>query len=349
VPSALLTRRALNRALLERQLLLRRERTSVEHAIEHLVGMQAQEPQAPYFGLWSRIEGFDPHELSSLIAERRAVRTSLMRSTIHLVTARDCLSLWPLMSPVLARAFRASAFSKDLASVDVDEVVAAGRALIEDAPRTRAELGRLLAERWPGSDPGSLSAAVGFLSPGVQVPPRGLWHASGQARWATTQSWLGRELDHDPDPAPVVERYLRAFGPATVMDVQAWCGLTRLREVTERLDLRHFATEDGAELLDVPDGPLPDPDTPAPPRFLAPFDNAILSHADRGRIIAPAHRELLNRERMMRTFLVDGFVAGAWRLDGGELRLEPFVRLTRRQHAELDAEADRLLAFAAAA
>jgi hypothetical protein len=183
-----LTRRALNRALLERQLLLERRALTPQAAVEHLVGMQAQEPQAPYVGLWSRLDGFEPEALSALIAGRHAVRLGIMRATIHLLTARDCLALWPLMAPVPARAFRGSAFSKAIAGVDLDELVAAGRELLERDPLSRAELGQRLAQRYAGFDPPSLAAAVAFLSPLVQVPPRALWRRSGAARLTTAQA-----------------------------------------------------------------------------------------------------------------------------------------------------------------
>lgn len=344
----LLGRRALGRALLARQLLLERRKLPAAEAIEHLVGMQAQEPQAPYIGLWSRIEGFDPEELSGLIERREAVRVSLMRSTIHLATARDCLTLRPLVQPVLGRTFKGSAYSKQLGGADLDELLAHGRRLIEERPRTRAELGPLLAERWPDADPGSLSAAVGFLVPGVQVPPRGLWRRSGQARWAGAEAWLGRGLDPSPSRAALLVRYLRAFGPASVKDAQSWSGLTRLREVAGELDLVAYEDENGTELLDVPDAPLPDESTPAPPRFLAPFDNAILGHADRSRILPRELRDLAYRDRLMRTFLVDGSVAGTWRVEDDALLVQPFAPLRRADRDAVREEAERLLAFAPA-
>jgi Winged helix DNA-binding domain len=344
-----LSRRALNRALLDRQLLLQRRTVGVWDAVQHLVGLQAQEPQAPYIGLWTRLAGFQPAGLSDLIAERRAVRTSLMRATIHLVTAEDCLALWPLMRTVLARTFRGSTFAKALDGIDLDEVIAAGRELIAQQPRTRAELSALLARRWPDYDATSLAYAVSFLTPIVQVPPRGLWRQSGSARWTTAQAWLGTELDEGPSLADVVLRYLAAYGPASVRDIQAWCGLTGVRAITERPSdrLRTYVDEQGNELLDVIGAPLPDPQVPAPPRFLPPFDNAILAHADRSRIIAPEHRDTVYRDRLMRTFLVDGFVAGTWSIDAGTLRLTPLAPLRNRDRAALEPEAERLLRFVA--
>lgn len=345
----ILSPRALNRAFLQRQMLLQRRDLPAEGTIEHLVGMQAQEPQAPYIGLWARIERFRPEELSGLIADHRAVRTGLMRSTIHIVSACDCATLWPLMAPVLARNFRGSQFSKAIAGVDIDELLRYGRELIAQQPRTRAELGPLLADRWPGFDPVSLANAVSLLTPIVQVPPRGLWRQSGQARWTTAEAWLARELGENPSLSEVILRYLAAFGPATVNDIQAWCGLTRLRDVTYQLkdQLHTLADENGRELLDVPDGPLPDPDTPAPPRFLASFDNAILAHHDRSRIIAPQHRPAIYTDRLMRTFLLDGFVAGTWRIDNDTLLIKPIAPLHKNDRSALTDEAERLLAFAA--
>jgi hypothetical protein len=349
VTPAVLTRRALNRALLQRQMLLNRRTASPHAAIQHLVGMQAQEPQAPYIGLWTRLAPFQPQELSDLIAQRRAVRASLMRSTIHLVTAEDCLALWPLMRVVLARAWRGSTFSKTLDGVDLDEVLSVGRDLIRQQPRTRAELSALLAERWPGFDAASLAYAITFLTPIVQVPPRGLWRESGPPRWTTAESWLGKELVAEPSVEDVVLRYLAAYGPANVRDIQAWSGLTGLRAVTNRLAdrLRTFVDERGNELFDVMDAPLPDPRTPARPRFLPPFDNAVLAHADRSRIIAREDRDAVYRDRLMRTFLVDGFVAGSWQLDGGTLRVTPLRPLPTQDRRALEAEGERLLAFAA--
>jgi DNA glycosylase AlkZ-like len=345
--SIVLSTRALNRALLARQLLLERSTLAAGAAVEHLVGMQAQEPQAPYVGLWSRLDGFRPEELSDLIATRRAVRVALMRTTIHLVSARDCTRLWPLMRPMHERHFAASPFGKALAGIDLEQLLAVGGGLVDAEPRTRAQLGELLAERWPDLDPPSLAYAVSYLTPVVQIPPRGLWRRSGQARWTRAQAWLGCELDDDASLDELVSRYLRAFGPATVGDIQAWSGLTGLREVTSRLGdrLRSFDDEHGRQLLDVPDGLLPDPNAPAPARFLPPFDNAVLAHADRTRIVAPEHRRAVFEDRLMRTFLVDGFVAGAWQIDGGALRIRPFRRLTKHERDEVTAEAERLVAF----
>jgi hypothetical protein len=349
-----LSQRALNRALLERQMLLRRARRSAAETIEHLVGMQAQEPITPYIGLWTRLEEFEPAELSELIAERQAVRASLMRATIHLVTARDALALRPVMQPVLAGTFASSVFSRNLAGLDIDEIVAFGKALVEERPRTRAELRPLLAERWPGFDPDSLAHAVSFNVPLVQVTPRGLWGQSGQAAFTTIENWLGRPLAADSSPDEAVLRYLAAFGPATVADIRTWSRLTGLREVVARLRprLRRFQDERGRELFDLPDVPLPDPETPAPPRFLPEYDNVMLSHTDRDRIVSgnrflpmPAGKGPLG------ALLVDGFLRAMWRIireqDKARLVIELGGPLTKEEQTAVVDEGARLLAFVA--
>jgi Winged helix DNA-binding domain len=353
VTGEVLDRRALNRALLARQLLLRRWKLSAAETIEGLVGLQAQEPEDPYVGLWTRLEGFRPEELSSMIAERKAVRIGLMRATIHLVTARDCLALRPVMQPVLERAYSSSPFTGAAAGVDLEELLAVSRALYEERPRTTKEIRQLIHQRWPDRDPASLVHAVRFLLPLVQVPPRGLWRASAQVTQTTAPAWLGRPLERSPSPDRAVLRYLAAFGPASVADVRTWSGLTSLREVIERLrpGLITFRDEQGRELFDLPDAPRPDPDTPAPPRFLPQFDNVALSHNDRSRIIDPGHRRFLLEEGAggYGGLLVDGFARGTWRvIEDGEsatLHIRQLDRLSPAERTAVAEEGDRLLAF----
>jgi hypothetical protein len=352
VTGEVLDRRALNRALLARQLLLHRWKLSAAGTIEGLVGLQAQEPQDPYVGLWTRLEGFRPEELTGLLTERKAVRIGLMRATIHLVTARDCLALRPVMQPVLERAYSSSPFTRAAAGVDLEELLAVSRALYEERPRTTKEIRQLIHERWPDRDSTSLVHAARFLLPLVQVPPRGLWRAGGQVTQTTAPAWLGRPLERSPSPDRAVLRYLAAFGPATVGDVRTWSGLTGLRQVIERLrpGLITFRDEKGRELFDLPDAPRPDPNTPAPPRFLPQFDNVALSHADRSRIVSEEHRRrLLSDEGFgLATVLVDGFVRGTWKLSkSGPLEVRAFDWMTRKERSAVAEEGVRLLEFLA--
>lgn len=335
-------------------MLLRRRKLPAIEAIGHLVGLQAQAPNPPYIGLWTRLEDFHPDELARLILDRRAVRIALMRNTVHLVSARDSLALRPLMQPVFDRGLYSSRANRaSLEGVDVEALVAAGRALLEELPRTAKELGKLLKERWPDRDPASLARAIRNMVPLVQVPPRGIWGKSGQTTHTTAEVWLGQTLDPDPSLDEMVVRYLGAFGPATVKDIQTWSGLTRLREVTDRLRPRllTFRDEHGNELFDLPDAPRPDPDTPAPPRFLPEFDNLILSHTDRTRIIANDYRKRLASKNGMvpATMLVDGFVRGTWKKErtrgNTTLVIEPFEPLAKKNRDALGEEGERLVRF----
>ena len=291
--SDVISLRQLNRALLARQMLLQRHVVPVEEALERLVGLQAQVPNHPYFALWSRLQDFDPEELSALISGRKAVRTAVMRTTIHLVTARDALTLCPLTAPLMERTLRSTPFGKGTVGLDLDDVVTAGRAALEEKPRTLTELGRLLQGRWPDREAIDLARSVHYRAPLVQIPPRGLWGRSMQATWTTLESWLGREVEKAPSIDAVMLRYLAAFGPASAADARTWSGLTGLGEVFERLrpHLRAFRDEKGRELFDLPDAPRPEADTPAPVRFLPEYDNVFLSHSDRQRIAREEDRK----------------------------------------------------------
>ena len=351
-----LSLRAINRATLARQLLLKRATLPVEAAVEHLVGLQAQTTHSWYTGLWTRLEGFDAPAVGAMLTTRRLVRIALMRSTIHLVTAADCLALRPLLQPVIERSMQGN-FGRNLVGLDRAELVAAGRAAVEAAPLTFSALGRTLAERWPERDPASLAQGVRSGVPLVQLPPRGVWGASGPAAHTSAESWLGRPLKAMPLDELVL-RYLGAFGPATVRDAQTWSGLTRLGAVFDRLRPRLLTFRDprGAELFDLPDAPRPDAAAPAPVRFLYDFDNLLLSHADRSRVIAPAYFDqgFTADGPMPSIVLIDGFTAGTWKADirrrrAATLTVQPFTRLAPATRDEVAAEGARLLAFLAPA
>jgi hypothetical protein len=347
-----LTVRALNRALLARQWLLGRVRRGVPAAVEHLVGLQAQNTPSPYVALWSRLEGFRPEALSRLLRARRAVRLALHRSTIHLVTARDCVALRPVMQPMLERALASSPFGRRLAGVDLGALAAAGRALVEQEPLTTSELGARLAARRAGADAEALGQAMRAILPLVQVPPRGLWGEGGPPRCATAEAWLGRALATDAAPDALALRYLAAFGPAAVADFQVWSGLRGAAALFAGLAprLRVLADERGRPLFDLPRAPLPDPDAPAPPRFLPDYDNAFLAHEDRTRIVAADDLPRMRAENaFLPPFLIDGFARGTWKVardkERATLMLAPWRRLAAPERSALEEEGARLLAF----
>jgi hypothetical protein len=348
--------RAINRATLDRQMLLRRSPVPVTQAIEHLVGLQAQTPHTAYVGLWSRLEGFRPDDLADRLVDRSVVRIALMRGTIHLVTARDAWGLRALVQPVLDRVQHGQ-FGKRLVGVDEDALIAAGRAFVDDEPRTFKALGDHLLERWPDRDRFAMEQAIRTAVPLVQVPPRGLWGRSGPIAHTSIEAWLGEPPAETLTIDTLVRRYLGAFGPASVMDAQAWCGLTRLREVFERLrpELLVLRDEAGRELFDLPDAPRPDPDTPAPPRFYYDFENLLLSYADRSRSgsAEDAPALMLRRNDPVSTFTLDGFVAGRWTIarerKAATLVITPLRTPSREDVAGLVDEGQALLAFAAGA
>ena len=347
-----LSRRTLNRTLLARQLLLERVRRPALDVVEHLVGMQAQEPPDPYVGLWARLDGFEPLALSWAIEERLAVRMGHLRGTLHLVTARDALAQYPILADVMARSWRSSPFIKQLVGVDMGTLLSRARELLEDRPMTPSELGTALSPGWPDRDAPSLAYAARFLLPLVQVPPRGLWGRTGRPANTTAEAWLGAPMVADPHIDELIVRYLRVFGPATVADMRIWSWLTGLREVVDRLRprLRTFRDETGRELFDVEDGLIADEDLPAPIRFLPQYDNVFLSHDDRSRILVPG----LKIEDLVWKggILIDGYVSAAWRIrrekKAATMTVTLYVPVTGEQRADLEAEGDRLLTLLAA-
>lgn len=336
----MLSQRQLNRTLLARQGLLERTRVPPAELLERLVGVQAQVPHHPYLSLWARTAAFDPMELSGMVARRETVRAGLMRATVHLVTARDLLRIEPLTRLIIAKVFW-SAFGKGLAGAAVEDVVAAARELLEEAPLTRRQLSERLASRFAGSDPNSLGYAAMMHLPVVQIEPRGEWNGTLQATWALAEVHLGAPLEPEPSLDELVLRYLRAFGPASVADARAWSRLTGLRPVFERLRprLRTYRDERGRELFDTEDGTIADPGLPAPPRLLPQFDNVLLGHEDRSRM--GLHRIQDLRARWIGHVLVDGFYAGHWIYEDG------VFSISAPASAELEAEAVALLTLVA--
>lgn len=352
----MLSKRARNRALLARQFLLDRSDDTVLDALTHLVGLQAQTPNAPYIALASRLKDFDPKLLTALIYDRRVVRIALMRGTIHSVTDSDCLELRPHFARVLERGMR-GAFGKQLSGLNLKEVEIAARKLLKKQPLTFDELGKRLSKKWPDRNPDALANAARAVVPLVQVPPRGIWGEGGLALHAPAETWLRRPLCTTPSLERMINRYLAAFGPATVRDVQAWSGLTGLRPILEsmRENLIAFKDEEKKEFFDLPDAPRPDADTPAPPRFLPVFDNVLLSHADRRRILSEDHRKKLfgTAALLEGSVLIDGFVGAKWKVvqepARAVLTIEQFVQLHNRDREAISQEGAGLLTFALAA
>jgi hypothetical protein len=269
------------------------------------------------------------------------------------------LQLRPWVQPALDRSLQGT-YGKRLAGIDAKALAAAGRALVEAQPHTFSELDQLLGKMWPDRDPDALTAAIRTMVPLVQLPPRGIWGKAGQATHTSTEAWLGRPLAAESSQTAAAQkaivRYLAAFGPASVKDIQTWSGVTRLREAIEPLrpQLVVFRDAQGVELFDVPAAPRPDPETQAPPRFLSEFDNMLLSYEDRTRIIDEAYRKrVCTVNGLVRaTILVNGFVAGTWRIaqkrGTATLLIEPFRPLSVQERDALTEEGIRLLNFAAA-
>ncbi|MBM7441574.1 winged helix DNA-binding domain-containing protein [Streptomyces sp. HB132] len=344
--------RALNRATLARQLLLERADMKPLDAVAHLCGLQAQEAQEPFTGLWSRLRGFEPAALDGLLTGRRVVRTHLMRRTVHLVTAADVLA-WRARHDPMLRLRVLGTYRRELDGVDLGELADAARAVMADGvPRTMTQVADALAERWPAPGRRALGEmAVAALVPMVQMPPRGLWRVKAGVRNTPLGPWLDQEPDApappgtDPTGEALVRRYLAAYGPAASADLRAWCGLAGLPAAVAavRGELVGFRDERGRELLDLPDAPRPDPGTPAPVRFLPAFDNAILGYHDRSRIIDDADRGL--SVEGARVVLVDGRVSATWTVDAGTVTVSPRRGLTRSERGAVAEEGGRLALF----
>jgi hypothetical protein len=348
-----LTLRELNRATLARQMLLERENVSALEAVERLVALQAQVTSPPYVGLCTRLKDFRREELTRLMQERRVVRATLMRATLQLMTADDYLLLRPALQPALTRSMRSIA-GKRLDGLNLDRLVEAARKFFEE-PRTFADLRPLLSELEPHRDQSALAYAVRTQLPLVQVPSDGVWGYSGKAPFTTPERWFGRSPSGSEGARDLVLKYLAAFGPATVRDVQTWSGRTQLKQSVEEIkaELRTFRDEKGNELFDLPNAPLPSADTPAPPRFVPDYDNLVLSHAERGRVVPDEYRKrvFLSAARVRATFLIDGFVRGAWKIEKkgktAALLIEPFEPLSEADRNTLSGEGERLVRFVA--
>ncbi|WP_240677178.1 winged helix DNA-binding domain-containing protein [Actinacidiphila soli] len=363
VAGEVLSLQDLTRATLARQLLLQRSPMTAPEAIAHLLGLQSQVPSPPYQGLWTRLTDFDLKTLTDLMTDRAVVRSTLMRYTLHLIGAADYDWLRPTLQPVMDRA-QQSFFGRRTKGLDLGELVAFGREALSGRELTLVELRGLLGERWPELDPIALGYSVQYLVPVVHVPPCGTWKKGGGVRMALAEDWFGAPVAGRPDRAELVRRYLAAFGPASVRDVQAWSGLPRLADLLEsmRPELVVFSNEAGVEMFDLPDAPHPGADTPTPVRFLPAYDNLMVAYTDRSRVLTEEQRKVITsgaggrtRTRpgqqgaVAATLLVDGRVRATWKIErvkrNATLVVEPFEPMTRQEKAEAAAEAEQLLLF----
>jgi hypothetical protein len=348
-----LTQRELNRATLARQLLLERSAVGVAAAIEQLAGMQAQEPKHPFIGLWTRLEDFDEDALRRALLDREVVRATLMRSTLHLFSAADYAALRMSMQPPMSVAKRV--LGPRAADLDLDEVLPAAKRLLKGTALAFDEIRARLQEQFPDVNDRALGYAVRTLLPLVMVPSEDArWGFDRVACFAPAGEWLGAPLSDDGEQA-LARRYLGAFGPASAKDLQVWSGLGGTKAVLDgmRDELAVFADERGRELFDLADAPRPGAEAPpAPPRFLPEFDNLVLAHDDRTRVIAAEHRPLVTTKnlRVKATFLLDGVVAGTWTIavkrKVATLSIAPFGSLPKRAVKALTSEGEALLRFA---
>ena len=344
-----LSGRAVNRATLARQVLLERERVPAVDVVGRLVGMQGQEPKHPYLGLWSRIEGFGEAELDQAVADRDVVRATMFRGTLHLLTSADYLRFRTTVSPVLEAGLKVLGDRGE--GLEPEKVVAAAEKLLAKEPLTFTEVRDALQQQFPDVNERALGYCTRMLVPLVMYPADVRWSWTANSRFTPAEDWIGKKLRVKPDPGELVTRYLAAFGPATPADFQTWSGLQKAKPLFDKLELETFTDETGKALYDVPDAPRPDPDTPAPVRFLPEFDNILLSHAKRERIIADEHKPAVYTKnlRVKATYTVDGVVAGLWTAEKkrgvATLTLTPFGRLLKKTRTELEREGTALLRF----
>ncbi|HEU0004550.1 MAG TPA: winged helix DNA-binding domain-containing protein [Terriglobia bacterium] len=347
----ILNLRELNRATLARQMLLKRESLPVLEAVERLVGLQGQLPVAPYVGLWTRLRDFSREDLARAIEDRKIVKATMMRATLHLCTSDDYLRFRATLQPMLSGAGDAIVKQRG-GQFDSRKLLSEARRYIGEKPRTFAEISEWVVKLMPGQDVGALRYTVRTNLPLVQTPIATGWSYSAKPEFALAESWIGRPIVREDNLPELVRRYLAAFGPASVTDAQTWLGM-KLKETFEQLKpkLQTYRDEGRRELFDLPDRSLPDADTPAPVRFLPEFDGLLLSHSNRTRVIADEHRSkvYLPGLRVAATILVDGFVCGAWKIEktknAATMVIEPIAKLTKPERAALIEEGERLVRF----
>ncbi len=338
-----LTQRELNRALLARQMLLERSTAPIERVVEQMGGIQMQYAPAGYIGLWSRMGDFARPMLTLALEERRLVQATMMRATIHTVSAAD---FWPMLAGI--RRVNREWYSRadpEIGATDMEAVAAAVRAALADGPLRMAELVTRVEAM---GHPSRAASRSGLWVDMVRVPPSGTWERRRADLYGLADQWLPPVEVAEADGIELlIRRYLGAFGPASLKDAANWMGLNvgQMKHVAERMDLCGFRDEAGRALVDLPDAPLPDAETRAPPRFLPVWDATLLVHARRTLILPEAYRPRVFNTKTphsVNTFLVDGQVAGTWRFADDRIALEPFDRLAAADRRALEEEAEGL-------
>lgn len=352
MPSQKLTLRQLNRIYLDRQLLIQRANISLTEATERIIGWQSQIPNPPYMGLWTRLASFRRDDLTTAMQNRQIVRCAMFRSTLHLITQTDHYSFHRVIEPALVKGLR-SFHGRNIEGLDIPPLVNAIKPFLAESSRSMGEIGKFLQTIEPDRQPEAMNYAIRTYLPLVQIPPSGTWGAGSKATYVTAESWIGR--GESADIGALFLRYLAGYGPASIMDFQTWTGMTKLAPEIESIKskLRLFVDENGVELYDLPDMPLPDIDAPLPVKFIPEYDNLLIGHADRTRILPEEHRKkvFLSAGRVLSTILVDGFVAGVWKIETTKrhatLQITPFITLTDTQREALISEGERLTRFVA--
>lgn len=345
-----LTDRQLNRATLARQMLLERSNMGIVETVEWLLGLQAQVTEGPYQGLWSRLEGFTHEALTALIVDKQLARATTMRGTLHLHSPSDLVGIRTLVGPVLERMWQGN-FRRRFGDADQQQVLAAAIEVVDREPMTAGDVGKALKDRFPTAEPLAMTVLLQIREIMVQVPPTRIWGSGHSPLLARAPKYLPPTTS-DLDLTMLVRRYLAAYGPASVNDMQSWCGLTKLGEVFEtiRYELVTFTAPDGRELFDLPDGPRPDADTPAPVRFMPLYDNAFLGYDNRRRMLAEGDEirgDLLRDVKP--SVLVDGNVAAGWAIENrkgaASLTVSPYRKLRKRDVADVEREGLKFLRF----
>ena len=334
--SQTLSLRQLNRILLARQFLLERQDLACEKAIAALVALQSQIPNPPYIGLWTRLQGFEKRQLTALLESRTVVRAPWIRSTLHLVTAEDHQAFQAVIQPALARGLR-SFFGARAKGLDIDRLIAIAKPFLEAETPAIGALRDKLQEYEPHADKQAMAYAVRSYLPLVQVPPSGAWGVGTRATYTTAESWLGAASPSDL--GSLFRRYLAAFGPADVMDFQTWSGMTSLKSALKATleTLVGYRDEKGRDLYDLPGEPIVDGDTPAPIRFLPEYDNILIAHRDRTRILPERRRKkvFVSAGRVLGSVIIDGFVGAIWKVERDKKQATLRVTLFDKQTDEV--------------